>query len=355
MTIDMSQFYQVFFEETAEHLADMESLLLALDVASPDDEQLNAIFRAAHSIKGSAGTFGFTDLADVTHILENLLDRIRKHELALRNDMVDAFLAAGDTLKAMLAAHQGGAPVAADAVAGICATLHALTGSQSVGEAAPSAAASLPATVPVAETVAAQQAVDIEFVPTVEATADALALPNLLDELRALGTLEVVARPASGDPGLWRLRLATSADPADIAELIEFIAERDAWRVQPAGGDLVDADGAFGLFAGTDDTAPEAAYGFFEPPASPADVATDDEGFGFFEPLPAAAPENRCRQRRRNLMRGRRPMPLLRCWWPKRARASACSSPCPWRPRPKRRPPRPPRPLPPCRHQYRQR
>ena len=84
MTIDMSQFYQVFFEETAEHLAAMESLLLGLDVGAPDDESLNAIFRAAHSIKGSSGTFGFTDLADVTHVLENLLDRIRKHELPLR-------------------------------------------------------------------------------------------------------------------------------------------------------------------------------------------------------------------------------------------------------------------------------
>ena len=74
MAIDMSQFYQVFFDESAEHLAAMEGLLLDLDVENPDSEQLNAIFRAAHSIKGSAGTFGFTDLAETTHILENLLD-----------------------------------------------------------------------------------------------------------------------------------------------------------------------------------------------------------------------------------------------------------------------------------------
>ena len=92
MAIDMSQFYQVFFEESAEHLAAMESLLLELDIDNPDMEQLNAIFRAAHSIKGSAGTFGFTDLAETTHILENLLDRIRKEELTLRAEMVDAFL-----------------------------------------------------------------------------------------------------------------------------------------------------------------------------------------------------------------------------------------------------------------------
>ena len=98
MSIDLSQFYQVFFEEAGEHIQSMESLLLDLDIESPDAEQLNAIFRAAHSIKGSAGTFGFTDLTEVTHILENLLDRIRKGELALRPDMIDAFLDAGDVL-----------------------------------------------------------------------------------------------------------------------------------------------------------------------------------------------------------------------------------------------------------------
>ena len=107
MSIDLSQFYQVFFEETGEHLANMESLLLGLDIANPDNEQLNAIFRAAHSIKGSAGTFGFTDMAEVTHVLENLLDRIRKDELRLREEMIDAFLDAGDVLKGMLAAHKG--------------------------------------------------------------------------------------------------------------------------------------------------------------------------------------------------------------------------------------------------------
>ena len=69
MTIDMSQFFEVFFEEAAEHLASMEGLLLKLDVNAPDSDELNAIFRAAHSIKGGSGTFGFTDMTGVTHIL----------------------------------------------------------------------------------------------------------------------------------------------------------------------------------------------------------------------------------------------------------------------------------------------
>ena len=74
MSTDLKQFYQVFFDEPAEHLATMESLLLAIDpaLASPDD--LNAIFRAAHSMKGGAGTFGFTDMTEITHVLESLLD-----------------------------------------------------------------------------------------------------------------------------------------------------------------------------------------------------------------------------------------------------------------------------------------
>ena len=106
MSIDLSQFYQLFFEETAEHLADMEMLLLALDVAEPSMDDLNAIFRAAHSIKGGAGTFGFTDMADVTHILETLLDKLRKQEITLTVEMVNVFLETGDVISMQLARHR---------------------------------------------------------------------------------------------------------------------------------------------------------------------------------------------------------------------------------------------------------
>ena len=94
MTIDMSQFFQVFFDEAEEGLAEMEKLLLAVNVSDPDDEDLNAIFRAAHSIKGGSATFGLNDITEVTHVLESLLDRIRQHEMALTSQHVDAFLAA---------------------------------------------------------------------------------------------------------------------------------------------------------------------------------------------------------------------------------------------------------------------
>ena len=126
MSIDMSQFYQVFFDEAAEHLASMEALLLALDLDAPDADQLNAIFRAAHSIKGGSGTFGFTDMAAVTHILETLLDRVRKNEITLTHDMVDVFLQAGDVLRGLLTAHQNGSIANEATSIAICAKLEKL-------------------------------------------------------------------------------------------------------------------------------------------------------------------------------------------------------------------------------------
>ncbi|MEY3122256.1 MAG: hypothetical protein RI993_1081 [Pseudomonadota bacterium] len=107
MSADLEQFYQIFFEEASELLAEMETRLLGLDVQSPDPEDLNAIFRVAHSIKGGAGTFGFADMTEMTHMLESLLDKLRKGELTLRSEMVDAFLQASDVLKQQLNGHSG--------------------------------------------------------------------------------------------------------------------------------------------------------------------------------------------------------------------------------------------------------
>ncbi|HEX7687450.1 MAG TPA: Hpt domain-containing protein, partial [Burkholderiaceae bacterium] len=112
--IDLSQFYQVFFEEAGENLEQMEQKLLELNVDAADDEELNAIFRCAHSVKGGAATFGFSDVAALTHQMETLLDKLRRHELAPTSAMVDVLLAAGDALKAQLAVHQGSATSAPD-------------------------------------------------------------------------------------------------------------------------------------------------------------------------------------------------------------------------------------------------
>jgi len=122
--IDVSQFHAVFFEEADEHLASMEALLLALNVAQPDEEAVNAVFRAAHSIKGSAGMFGFTDITALTHEAETLLDRVRKLELPLTVEIVDALLETRDILNAQLSVHRGeggGAPDASMLIERLCA------------------------------------------------------------------------------------------------------------------------------------------------------------------------------------------------------------------------------------------
>ncbi|ATG17872.1 chemotaxis protein CheA [Providencia alcalifaciens] len=104
--MDITEFYQTFFDEADELLRDMEQHLLELDPIDPDSEQLNAIFRSAHSIKGGAATFGFTHLQNTTHTLENLLDKARHDELTLTPDIIDVFLDAKDVMASQLDAYK---------------------------------------------------------------------------------------------------------------------------------------------------------------------------------------------------------------------------------------------------------
>jgi len=114
---DASAFHAIFFEEADEHLSAVEGLLLALDPAAPDAEALNGIFRAVHSIKGSAGMLGFAEIVALTHVFENLLDILRKKERALTREDVDAMLRAGDCVKMQVAFRRGTRPAAPDASA----------------------------------------------------------------------------------------------------------------------------------------------------------------------------------------------------------------------------------------------
>jgi two-component system, chemotaxis family, sensor kinase CheA len=99
MTIDMQQFHAVFFQESEEHLADLESKLLEFDLDAPDDEVVNAIFRAAHSIKGGSAIFGLEALTGLTHVMETLLDLARQKSLQLSIEIIDQLLESADTLK----------------------------------------------------------------------------------------------------------------------------------------------------------------------------------------------------------------------------------------------------------------
>lgn len=102
MSVDMSQFHGVFFEESQEHLDEMEHILMELDLDDPDPEDLNSIFRAAHSIKGGSGIFGFDALTGLTHVMENLLDNARKGQTTLTTPIVDTLLSTVDLLKSIL-------------------------------------------------------------------------------------------------------------------------------------------------------------------------------------------------------------------------------------------------------------
>lgn len=129
--VDLSQFYEMFFDEADELLADMEQSLLELDVQRPDIDKLNAIFRAAHSIKGGAGTFGcFTELAHTTHLLENLLDALRNQEMTLTKEMIDVFLETKDVLADQIGAYRESRTPDEAAYARICAQLQAIAQAQ---------------------------------------------------------------------------------------------------------------------------------------------------------------------------------------------------------------------------------
>ncbi|WP_188470470.1 chemotaxis protein CheA [Hafnia psychrotolerans] len=126
MSMDISDFYQTFFDEADELLADMEQHLLLLDPLAPDIEQLNAIFRAAHSIKGGAATFGFTVLQETTHLLENLLDGARHAEMSLSTDIINLFLETKDIMQEQLDAYKSTRTPDAESFEYICAALRQL-------------------------------------------------------------------------------------------------------------------------------------------------------------------------------------------------------------------------------------
>ncbi|MFT7681456.1 MAG: two-component system chemotaxis sensor kinase CheA [Moritella dasanensis] len=102
MDIDLKQFQQVFIEECLEGLEVMESELLKLNSGSVDSEVINTIFRVAHSIKGGAGTFGFNQLTEFTHVAETLLDDLRAEKIPLIDDHINLFLQTVDCLSAWI-------------------------------------------------------------------------------------------------------------------------------------------------------------------------------------------------------------------------------------------------------------
>jgi len=241
--VDLSQFFDTFFDEADELLTDMEQLLLNLDVDNPDIDQLNGIFRAAHSIKGGAGTFGcFGMLADTTHLLENLLDYIRRDEMVLRKDMIDLFLETKDVLTDQVAAYRNQQEPSQEAYDRICAQLRALAEERHGAQAAtaePAAPASPPepaerASPPEPAAVAAETPTASPATAGSPATGD---LPLKLEvsrikesDMQALAVEmalmgEVLHEERRGNTVTFWLRTATSQ--ADIAAVCCFIVDED--------------------------------------------------------------------------------------------------------------------------------
>ncbi|AWQ05636.1 chemotaxis protein CheA [Bordetella bronchiseptica MBORD675] len=230
--LDLSQFYETFFDEADELLAQMEQLLLELDVGAPDIEQLNAIFRAAHSIKGGAATFGcFQKLAGTTHLLENLLDAIRRGEMGLRADMVDIFLETKDVLKSQLDAYRASEEPEDAVFERICAVLRqlALEGGQAPAAAAPAPVAAPepdpepePAPQPAAASTAAGLPLRVRFSKVSDKDAQ-----SLLEEMGNLGDVRASER-AGQTLTVW---VDTTCSPDDIEAVCCFIIDADQLEI----------------------------------------------------------------------------------------------------------------------------
>jgi two-component system chemotaxis sensor kinase CheA len=244
LNIDMAKFNQVFFEECGEHLAEMEQILMSLANGEPDDEQLNAIFRAAHSIKGGAGMFGFHDMTIVTHVLETLLDKLRTHEMPFSSAMIDLFLEAGDVIAMQLSGYRDGAEVRQEAVDLVRAKLEQMIEGGETPlvshDSAPLGAAGVENGAVSGRSV--DHRYELLFTPDPDLFQRGVRLENLMAELEDLGSLSVQAQVSDPvdlndfDPTLclttWRFVLETTAGEAEIREIFEFVADEEQLKVR---------------------------------------------------------------------------------------------------------------------------
>jgi two-component system, chemotaxis family, sensor kinase CheA len=261
--IDLSQFFEVFFEEAYENLASYESLLLDTNLDEADDEALNAIFRAAHSIKGGAATFGFVDVAELTHELETLLDLARKHELQLSTEMVDCLLASGDALRAQLKRHQDGGTGEPTPIAHLVSDLrrHA-TGQHTATPGKHTTASVLIVTPSLPVVNDSERTITIRVGP-IPAGFDVQNLLNLFDEIPGMGKATFSSTDDPNSQEFRDLSVVTASTNGDLIDLFTFYIDRDKVTIMETP-------------SGVNSTANSA----------PADL-----GFGLFEDMPIATPE----------------------------------------------------------------
>ncbi len=256
MSIDLSQFHAVFFEESFEGLDVMENALLDIQPEDPDVELINSIFRAAHSIKGGSGTFGFTQVSEFTHILETLLDKIREGEEKLEPESVDLFLQSVDCLRAMLEALQAEADVDTTRADELSAMFQAILDGASAASVAGSVVAPVvaeenqPAVAEAAQQAAAAAAdsaspagYQISFNPEGDMLRGGNDPVRMLRELATLGDLSTTP-DVSQLPDLaqleadkvylsWHMQLQGDADEEDVREVFEWVEDECELDISP--------------------------------------------------------------------------------------------------------------------------
>lgn len=286
---DLTQFYQIFFEEAGENLDQMEQMLLNLNLQTADDEELNAIFRCAHSVKGGAATFGFADVAELTHQMESLLDRLRRHELQPNADMVDVLLASADVSRSLLARHQAGGVGEVPATAELVARIRTLaTGEDSLLVEMTAPELGQPALPAIAQEVAVKaspvaagglRTLTVSVGP-LKSMAPAEAIRELFRDIPDLGTIDDLA---SDQEGIRKFAVRTATATEELLDLFEFHVSRDQVSVSDVTTSAADVGSSGPATAKVDKPTQAGAQ---QPTAVKTDASVT--GFGFFEGAPGA-------------------------------------------------------------------
>lgn len=241
MTIDLSELKGLFFEEASEHLGTMETTLLALEHQPDDRELLNQVFRAAHSIKGGSGTFGFDDLRRLTHALEGLLHLLRDGVVSLTPTLADLLLRSTDVLGAVIVSTRQGEPPP-EAIELVLAEIERATPKGAEAEGAEQEeAASTEIPWPSPAEPAVRRTFRVVFAPGPNLFRQGMDPLLVVRDLAELGEpLEVVV-DTSALPDLdeldpetcylaWSMTLATERSEADIRDVFAFV--EDSSRIE---------------------------------------------------------------------------------------------------------------------------
>lgn len=232
MSVDLSQFVAAFLEESYEGLDIMESSLLELDTT--DVETINSIFRAAHSIKGGAGTFGLDEVANFTHIVETILDALRSEEMEISPDLVNLLLESVDCIRALFAASQGGDPVDEAVIEDVHNRLLAVMGNESsTGDQNTTADSS----------VNGEQLWEIQFIPNANMLAQGHRPEAMFSALSDLGVIEAKLLTSKVPPIndlepencylSWSLQLRSSHSIEEIEEIFEWVVDDCDLSIKP--------------------------------------------------------------------------------------------------------------------------